>query len=67
MEILVTVIYLLIGFQFGARAFYWGHNISRKWTNFIVPLVFIPLLWPIDLLLSFFYKAGRECLFRWDT
>jgi hypothetical protein len=44
MEILATAVYLLIGFQFGARTFFWGRNIDKSPYDFIVPLVCIPLM-----------------------
>ena len=61
-----VIIYLLVGFQVGARSFYWGHKIRYSLLNFIVPLILIPFLWPVMLILSIFIDSVREGIFRWD-
>lgn len=63
MYYLLLTIYLLIGFQVGARVFYWGRRISKD-GNFLMPLIIVPIFWPFILLAELF--DPDPLLKKWD-
>ena len=65
-EILI-IVYLLIGFQFGGRMFYWSVSIDKKFGDFIASLIAVPLLWPFILVVNIIFpKSGMgQALWKW--
>ena len=57
--ILLTAVYLLVGFQIGGRAFYYVVKTADippedklSFDDYVAPLVAVPIAWPIVLLMS---------------
>jgi hypothetical protein len=66
MYYLLLTIYLLIGFQFGARVFFWARNIGKDPKDFILPLILVPIFWPLELISAIFHDTQRKCYFHWE-
>ena len=60
----LLIVYLLIGFQMGGRTFHWGRKIRKQPSDFFIPLIAVPLLWPAFLLIL---KDFRRALHEWDS
>lgn len=66
MSYLLETVYLLIGIQIGARMFFWSRNISKIKEDFIIPLIFVPLIWPVVIIMTFFDDVANKALFHWE-
>jgi hypothetical protein len=66
LSVCLTIIYLLVGFQFGARVFFWGRRIGKHPDDFIVPLIIIPLMWPMFVIMLGCVPHIKKAFSEWD-
>jgi len=66
--ILSASVYLLIGFQFGARSFVWSRQQkhARGFQDFITCLILTPLVWPLVLIGCIWDPLLRQMLSRFE-
>ena len=58
----LLIVYLLIGFQMGGRTFHWGRKIRKQPSDFFIPLIAVPLLWPAFLLILKDFRRALHAL-----
>jgi hypothetical protein len=57
----LIVSYLLIGFQFGVRVFWWARTTEPTRWDFFIALVLFPIIWPA-LLLAYMFMCDTYTL-----